>query len=138
RQPMVQDNSFCYTWLELEFKKGSNEVASAVFHRLCVSNFDDVKKIRLVCDGCAGQNKNSTMIGMLSTWFSQKAPSSIKTIEVVFPIVGHSYMPPDRLFGRIEKRIRKETQIIKPNEYFEIFKECSASVVRVGTVCQIY
>lgn len=37
----------------------------------CGKNFgENVKTIRLVCDGCGAQNKNSTVIGMLNYWFT--------------------------------------------------------------------
>ncbi|KAG8287332.1 hypothetical protein J6590_041576 [Homalodisca vitripennis] len=52
-----------YTWTENEMRKSSNEVASAVFHeldsKLTEGEFDSVHTIRLVADGCGGQNKNS-------------------------------------------------------------------------------
>ncbi|CAH1099693.1 unnamed protein product [Psylliodes chrysocephalus] len=39
-------------------------------------------------------------------------------------IVGHSYLPPDRIFGKIEKVVkRKEVIIIDPKEYSTIFSE---------------
>ena len=40
-----------------------------------------------------------------------------------YPVRGHSYMPPDRIFGRIEKTYRKKEEILSPNEYYEILKE---------------
>lgn len=45
--------------------------------------------------------------------------SRVKEIHVTYPIVGHSFLPPDRVFGRIEK---KEV-VIHPNEYRTIFSE---------------
>lgn len=34
--------------------------------------------LRSVSAGCGGQNKNSTMIGMLGTWFLKSAPNYLK------------------------------------------------------------
>lgn len=42
---------------------------------------------------------------------------------ILFPIPGHSYIPPDRVFGRIEKQVRKLDTIIDPACCVEIFKE---------------
>lgn len=61
------------------------------------------------------------MMEMLSYWLLNNAPVSVEKIEFVFPVVGHSYLPPDRVFAGIEKVIRKESVIIKPEEYTEIF-----------------
>ncbi len=44
-------------------------------------------------------------------------------IEWIFPIVGHSYIPLDRAFGRIEKLLRKEETFLQPKDYFEIFSQ---------------
>lgn len=32
-------------------------------------------------------------------------------------------MPPDRVFGRIEQKLRKKENIVSPNQYYVIFKE---------------
>lgn len=59
-------------------------------------------------------------MGMLMKWF-QTDPQHIKKLEVIFPVVGHSYLPPDRVFGNIEKVVRKRNTLVTPDEYYEIF-----------------
>lgn len=59
-----KNNVFIYTWMEHEFHKGSNEIATAVFHCLARLDLSTYKKIRLSADGCGGQNRNSTMVAM--------------------------------------------------------------------------
>ncbi|KAK9736381.1 hypothetical protein QE152_g12534 [Popillia japonica] len=39
-----------------------------------------------------------------------------------FPIVGHSFMSPDRVFGVIEKQLRKKSVIVNPVEYDQIIE----------------
>ena len=56
-------------------------------------------------------------------WFKEEAPNTVKKVEFVFPIVGHSFLPPDRVFGRIEKVIRREGTIETPDKYMTVFKE---------------
>lgn len=119
----TKDRVTIYTWCENESKKGSNEIASAIYDTLSNATLDNMSLIRLFADGCPGQNKNSTVVGMLAQWFSSKAPRNIKSIEIIFPIVGHSFLPPDRIFGRIEKIVRKKDTIITPAEYTTIFSE---------------
>lgn len=59
-------------------------------------------------------------MGMLMKWF-QTAPQHIKKLEVIFLVIGHSYLPPDRVFGNIEKVVRKRNTLVTPDEYYEIF-----------------
>ncbi|KAK9720045.1 hypothetical protein QE152_g22304 [Popillia japonica] len=114
---------FSYLWLETDAPKDSNAIASAVHH--CLKNFrftETTKIVRLFADGCGGQNKNVTMMAMLSSWLLQDAPKMIETVEFIFPIVGHSFMPPDRVFGVIEKQLRKKSVIVNPVEYDQIIE----------------
>ena len=45
------------------------------------------------------------------------------TIEYAFPIRGHSFLPADRVFGRIEQQIRKNNSVLHPEEYYELLRE---------------
>lgn len=102
----TKDNVFIYHWDETKHSQGSNEITSAVYH--CLSNLVipvSINKISLVADGCGGQNKISTMMGMLPTWFSSLAPVHIESLEMVFPNVGHSFLSADSIFANIEKEI---------------------------------
>lgn len=122
--PQTKDNTFIYQWKETDYSKSSNEIASAVYHCICQQNFlQSTTTIRLVSDGCGGQNKNTTMITMLFYWLTNNAPPQVKTIELLFPMVGHSFLPPDRVFARIEKTIRKKEVIVNPADYLQIFAE---------------
>lgn len=50
--------------------------------------------------------ENTIMLAMLSKWLTE-APQNIKQIELVFLlVVGHSYIPPDRVFAK-EKEVRR-------------------------------
>ena len=33
------------------------------------------------------------------------------------------YLPPDRVFGRIEKEVRRKEVIVKPEDYYLLFEE---------------
>jgi len=50
-------------------------------------------------------------------------------INHIFPVHGHSYMPPDRVFGRIEQKLKRKDNIVSPNQYYEVFKEESTVFV---------
>ncbi|CAG4999743.1 unnamed protein product [Parnassius apollo] len=63
-------------------------------------------------------------------WFAQ--------VEGQFAIsVGHSYLPPDRIFGNIEREIRPLEVIAEPEVYFDIFKRYG-KVIRLGSDFQFY
>ena len=46
-----------------------------------------------------------------------------QNINHIIPVRGHSYMPPDRVFGRIEKELNKKETIISPQEYYTVFEK---------------
>lgn len=134
---LTPENVYCYYWMEHEHRKGANEIASAVFHLLSLLDLSSYSKIRLCADGCGGQNRNSIMIGMLSYFLIQVAPRNIEQIEVIFPITGHSFLPADRVFASIEKKLRKLPVIIEPTEYETIYSEHS-TVFRMGNDLKVY
>lgn len=123
KSKLEKENVLIYYWNEAERPKGSNEITSAVFH--CLQNIiipRTVDTIRLFADGCGGQNKNTTMIGMCSKFLFTYAPRNLKKIEIIFPIVGHSFLPPDRVFAKIEKTLRKKEIITDPQQYVDILQ----------------
>lgn len=134
-----KDTVTIYAWLENERQKGSNEIASALLDTLRNAQFEegDFDCIRLCSDGCPGQNKNSTVIGVVMKWFKDEAPNTVQKVEFIFPIVGHSFLPPDRVFGRIEKVIRREGTIETPDKYMTIFKEFG-TVKRLGSEVPVH
>lgn len=135
---LTKQNVFSYYWTENEFGKGSNEVSSAVFDRLNKIDFDPaVTTVRLMADGCSGQNKNTTLIGMCCKWLSERAPEHVQNIEVIFPVVGHSFLPADRVFGNIEKAIKKLEVITQPETYLELFSKI-ATIIHLGQNCSVF
>lgn len=138
KSSLTTNNVFFYNWMETDRPKGSNEIASAIFHRLKNTDLTNSKKIRLFCDGCGGQNKNSIMVGMCASWLATHAPRNIKEIELIYPVVGHSYIPPDRVFAQIEKKVREKEEIIHPDEYREIFKDFGTLIQLGADDCPVH
>ncbi|KAJ8706277.1 hypothetical protein PYW08_006831 [Mythimna loreyi] len=135
KSKLDSSNVFAYCWSENLFPKASNQISSAIYHRLQNTNLTGIKTVRLIADGCAGQNKNSTVLGMCAKWLSETP--QVKSLELIFPIVGHSFIPPDRVFARIEKEIRKREIMANPEEYHEIIKNF-ATVIKLGDDCKVY
>ncbi|KAF9413536.1 hypothetical protein HW555_008285 [Spodoptera exigua] len=94
------------------------------------------EKIRLMADGCGGQNKNSILLSALMNWLYMNT-QNIKSIEIIFPVTGHSFLPPDRVFALTEKQIRKMETILLPEDYMDVLKE-HATVLRLGTDIPIF
>ena len=44
-------------------------------------------------------------------------------MDYYFPIRGHSFLPADRVFARVEQEIRKKETIFLPAEYIEILEK---------------
>lgn len=120
--PLDSRDPAFYTWDETMAKRGSVEIGSALYNHLSSMNIkNSVQTIRLFCDGCGGQNKNNHIIHMLMQWLYSKSPAQVKEIHLFFPVRGHSFLPADRVFGRLEKDIRKKPVITFKDEYHDIF-----------------
>lgn len=133
---LSKDNVYSYTWTEEIANKGSNEICSAVIDCLNTLNTNGIQKIRLMADGCGGQNKNSILLSALMNWLYMNS-QNVKRIEIIFPVTGHSFLPPDRVFALTEKKIRKMETILTPEDYIDVLKE-HAKVLRLGTDIPIF
>lgn len=116
-----RDTVHFYRWLETDYGRGSNEIISCLNHFLNhvvvpMLSSGTIKKLRLFCDACVGQNKNYAMIVMLHKF----CISNNIEYDWIFPVRGHSYMPADRAFGLVEKKLRKKDTILLPEDYDSI------------------
>nr|XP_022908544.1 uncharacterized protein LOC111419891 [Onthophagus taurus] len=124
-----QENVFFYRWLESDGGRGCTEITSCLWHFFKTNIISrNIKNIRLFSDSCSSQNKNYTLLlSLLVLAWKYKL-----NVEWFFPERGHSYMPADRAFGILEKKLRKKESIIFPHEYDDIVK----SVGTLYTVSQ--
>lgn len=132
---LTKDNVFSYIWTEDMASKGANEISSCLYH--CLNQIDLVGKkwIRLVADGCGGQNKNTILVGMVAKWLYDS--QGIEQVEIVFPVTGHSFIPPDRVFALTEKTIRRLETIISPETYIDVMSS-NATIRRAVTDIPIF
>lgn len=120
RQILVQ----FYVWLENQSGRGANEIASALQRYLkkveeeCFRDKKNNLKLELYSDSCSSQNKNFIMLAMLANFMATS--KVFNKLSHIFPIRGHSFMPPDRVFGRVEKDYRRREIIVSPKEYYSI------------------
>lgn len=106
-----------YTWTKNMAGRGSTEVSSALCHFLTNINLDGIKTIRLFSNGCAGQNKDKIVLHTFLKFLQDD--TSLEKIVWIFPVRGHSYMPAERVFGRVEKLSRRHSEILLPEDYYE-------------------
>ena len=123
RCPFKHENVKAFCWFEHQFPKDSNSIASCLFYLLKTRDLSAYKHLRLVSDGCPGQNKNSIVLLMCMYWFANFAPPNIETVSLVFPVTGHSWMNPDRIFGCVEREVKKLACIIQPEELLNIVRK---------------
>jgi len=112
-------------------------IASCVFDKLNTVDITNFTRIRLVSDGCAGQNKNYSIVAMVYAWLLyDKARQHIEEVEVDFSITGHSFLPADRVFGIIEKELPKFETITKPQTVYEMIGR-HGTIEHVGTNLEV-
>lgn len=115
-----------YSWDETEGNRGAVEISSALIDYLNrqSSNWPaDTSKLRLFCDGCAGQNKNQHVMHALSLWLQREAPQNVTKILIYFPVRGHSFLPADRVFGIVENELKKIKEVLLPEEYANVYSK---------------
>lgn len=114
----VKNKATMFLYAEHYAGKGPNEVLSCL--RYYIDNIpSSVKQLHIFADNCYSQNKNKYMLAYIESL----ANSRFQMVEMHYPIPGHSRMPCDRDFGRIEKRKKKEDRIIVPSEWIKLIKE---------------
>ncbi|CAH1114844.1 unnamed protein product [Psylliodes chrysocephalus] len=112
-----------YSYHEGEAYKGPNEVCTFLKHYFEHEVSENVKEVHIFSDGCAGQNKNHTVVRFLLALASS---GRFNKIVHYFPIRGHSFLPCDRDFGVAKRLIRKQDRIFLPEEYYELIERSSS------------
>lgn len=111
-----------YTWTEDQAGKGSLEISSALLHHLRSMDLTDKRVLRLFSDRCVPQNKNNIVLRTLIHYL-ETTETPITDILMCFPVRGHSYIPANRVFGRLEKNLRKHPTILFKEEYVNLCKQ---------------
>lgn len=134
---MTSRNPTFYSWTENLAGRGSEQIGSALLNYLDPLELKEIKVLRLFCDGCGGQNKNSHVVHALFYWLKEKSPQNLLKIIMYFPVRGHSFFPADRVFGRVEKKLRKHPTILSTEEYADIYRNFGV-VKELGKDWELY
>lgn len=113
---LSSNQSVFYTYPQTIAKKGADDVMSLLYHFCAEVLPTQVRHLRIFCDSCAGQNKNFTLVRFLHYLVHGK--QRFDSIEVIFPMRGHSYLESDKDFGLINQKTVAEV----PSQWVEIFK----------------
>lgn len=98
----LRDHLYGYIYDEGEGGKGGNAVASLLMKHLNDRNLLDGKKrkkLSIIMDNCAGQNKNNSVL-RLASYLVRKGHFS--TVEFVFLVAGHTKNAADRFFNALK------------------------------------
>lgn len=111
-----------YLYHEGTAKKGPNEVCSFLLDYIEEKVSNNVKHLYIMSDGCGGQNKNHCLVRFFLMLVDV---GRFETITHCFPIRGHSYLPCDRDFSMVKRKIKKTDRIYTPKEYTELIVQSS-------------
>ncbi|XP_072399201.1 uncharacterized protein [Diabrotica undecimpunctata] len=111
-----------FIYHEGEGGKGSNEVCTMLDWYIKNKIGSGVKNLYLFGDNCSGQNKNNTVIRMMMYLCEIKKFNEVK---LTFPVRGHSFMPNDRDFGIIRRKLKQEERYYTINEVEELIMKSS-------------
>jgi hypothetical protein len=114
----------CYVYHEGEGGKGPNEVVSLLSHYIETYILSDpnVKKLKIFADNCAGQNKNNPITRFIMALVEV---GKFDSVELLYPIRGHSFMPCDRDFSLIKRKLRKIDRLYLIEEILDVIRSAS-------------
>lgn len=79
-----KSNVTSFTWTEENFKKGSNEIWSCMFHKMnqleAEGKLNDADVVKICMDNTPATNKNQCAIACVSYWLVNRAPNNIRKV----------------------------------------------------------
>lgn len=111
------NNAFCYTWTEINGKRGSLEIGTCLY-RYLKQLPKGVTEVSLFSDTCGGQNRNQNVAAMLMYMVQN---TQLNIIEQKFLEPGHSMMECDSMHSTIEAQ-KKHIPVYLMNDWLNIFR----------------
>ncbi|KAK3913053.1 Zinc finger protein jing-like protein [Frankliniella fusca] len=112
--------TFCYMWHEGEGGRSANAIASCLLRHILQHVPDGVERLVLFSDACTSQNRNSHISSMYFVAFQEHA--SLKTVEHMFLVPGHTHMEPDNKHSVIERYKKTLEKVNVPQEWYDAVK----------------
>ena len=110
-------DGICYLWDETQGKRGSNEISSCIYNYII--NQPNITEVRMMSDGCGGQQKNSHFAAMCLKLLTDH--NNLKTIVHKFFETGHTEMECDSLHSKIEQK-SKYVPVYSPEGWAQIIR----------------
>lgn len=111
------DQGMFYLYHEGLAKKRPNEVGSFLMDYIENMVGNDVKQLHIFSDGTGGQNKNHTLVRLFLALVER---GRFDIVKHYFPIRRYSYLPCDRDFSVVKRKIKKVDRIYTMKEYAEL------------------
>lgn len=116
------DTGHCYVWIEGEAGRGAQEVGSCLVKYIETKLSATVENLILWSDCCGGQNRNIKIVLMLKAILNNH--DTLKTISFRYLESGHTFLPNDANFSKIETALRQCQRVYTDQEYIHIIKTC--------------
>ncbi|KAJ8678397.1 hypothetical protein QAD02_014184 [Eretmocerus hayati] len=121
---MKDNTAKFYVYHEGQAKKSPDEVCSFLTDYVENELSDDIETLLLHADNCSAQNKNHSLSKLLAAWVERK---KFKRIEQYFPIRGHSFLPCDRDFSMVKRKLKKIDRIYSVRRIMQAIIQSSHS-----------
>ena len=125
-----KEHMYAHVYHEGDGKKGANNVASLIFKTLqkigILRENEMGGELNIVFDNCSGQNKNNTILKLVSYLTEM---GYFKKVNFIFLIVGHTKNAADRLFNILKYSYRKSDIFTMPDLCAELNKSECVTVI---------
>ncbi|CAH0587826.1 unnamed protein product [Chrysodeixis includens] len=115
------NNGHCYVWIEGEAGRGAQEVGSCLIKYIKTKLNPKVQNLVLWSDCCGGQNRNIKIVLMLRATLNSH--QTLKTITLKYLESGHTFLPNDTDFSKIEAQLKYHERIYTADEYIAVIKK---------------
>lgn len=109
----------CYVWNEATSKRGSSEIATCLYSFLINCSEKGASEVRMFCDGCAGQNKNTIVAAML-LWAIKTL--KIQEISIRYFETSHGQSEGDSVHSTIEYAIKNSGDLFMPSQLVSVIR----------------
>ena len=112
-------------WTENDGKRGSCEVASLIFPFLNKVDLTKFTRIHTFSGCCGGQNRNKNIVSLFM-FITNTTP--IISWSHTFLKSGHSFLPNDTDFRKIEKKKNSRLGVFSYENWIDLIKSCKFDV----------
>lgn len=58
-------------------------------------------------------------MSIVSLWLASKADEYIKEVEILYTVMGYSFLRPNHVFGALEKELIRKDVVVNPDEVYD-------------------